>query len=238
MPLFSRKSIVSPMKFKILFITFFLFISCASVSSAANLSVAGVRFKKDVKPLREIKREHVVAQSLDFSCGAAGLSTLLHYYLGDPTSEEDIINNLLNTMPLEKVIARRGFSMLDLKKFAQAKGYKVTGYKMDIDFLKELNKPVLVPITFRKYKHFVIVRGVIADRVFFADPAAGNMSMKISKFKNLWMDGIGLVVEKEKEENLDYALKIKENDLVIADHKMLRRIMGREISTNAYPQEF
>src|SRR3990172_10324258 len=97
---------------------------------AASFSFNGVRVNKNIKPMREIKHEKVITQSLDFSCGAAGLSTLLNYYLGDPVTENEIINTLLNTVPLEKVQERRGFSLLDLKKYAESKGYKVSGYKM------------------------------------------------------------------------------------------------------------
>lgn len=207
---------------------------------AASFTTAGLRLNKKVKPMREIKRENVVSQSLDFSCGAAGLSTLMNYYLEDPVSEAEIINSLLNIVPLEKVKARKGFSLLDLKTFAKARGYKVTGYKMDVDFLKGLDKPVLVPIKFRNYRHFVIVKGVIGDRVFIADPAAGNMSMKIDKFEKMWNNGIALVVERtEPEETREYALKVKTDDLLVASYKLIRRLLdGSVMRTAIYPTEW
>jgi predicted double-glycine peptidase len=207
---------------------------------AANFNVNGILLKKDVKPMREIKRSNLVTQSLDFSCGAAGLSTLLNFYLGENVSEQEIIERLLNTVPLEKVKARRGFSLYDLKTFAEERGYKVTGYQMDFEFLRALKTPVLVPIQFRKYSHFVIVRGVVGDRVFIADPAAGNMSMKIDKFKRMWGNGIGLVVESlHQDENAQYALKIKEDDLLITDYKYLTRLIDQGmIRTSVFPSEF
>jgi len=193
-----------------------------------------------VKPLREIKRENVVTQSLDFSCGAAGLSTLMNYYLEDPVSEEEIIGSLLNLVPLEKVKERKGFSLLDLKTFAKSRGYDVTGYKMDIDFLRSLNQPVLVPIKFKSYRHFVVIKGVMADRVFIADPAVGNMSMKIDKFEKMWNNGIGLVLEKDLPEGTrEYALRVKSKDLMVTSYKFIRRLLdGSVMRTAIYPTEW
>ena len=195
---------------------------------------------KNVKPLRELKRQHVVSQSLDFSCGAAGLSTLLHYYLGDPVSEQEIIEDLLMSVPLEKVIQRRGFSLYDLKTFAQQRGYKVTGYQMNINFLKNLKAPVLVPIRFRNYSHFVVVRGIVSDRVFLADPAAGNVSMKVDKFERIWMGGIGFVVEDSDRDPSDpNALEIREEDFVVMDYRHLNKFMNQTIMRTAvFPSEF
>lgn len=212
-----------------------------SSSFAANFKAGGVRLNKEVKPLREIKRENIVAQSLDYSCGPAGLSTLLYYYLGDKVSEKEIISTLLKTVPMEKVKARHGFSLLDLKSFAQSKGYKVTGYKMTEQFLKELKQPVLVPIRFKNYHHFVIVKGVVGDRIFIADPATGNVSMKINKFMDIWTGGIGLVVERKEGDKraAKYALKVEKKDFIMADYKMTNRLMDViAYRTQIYPGEF
>ena len=210
---------------------------------AASFSAGGLRFNKQVKPMQQIRRQNLVPQSLDYSCGAAGLSTLLHYYLDNPISEQEIIVTLLNTIPLDKVLQRKGFSLLDLKTFALSKGYKVTGYKMDVAFLKELNKPVLVPIKYKNYNHFVIVKGIISDRIFLADPAAGNLSMKINKFEEMWTDGIGLVVEPNTEEDksktLRNALKIRQENLLIADYKSMQSLVnGALLRTTVFVDEF
>ncbi len=223
-----------------LFTALMFSVGLPAAASAASFQAGGVRMNKAVTPLKEIKHRNIVNQSLDFSCGPAGLSTLLNYFLNDRVTETDIINYLLQTTPLEKVKERRGFSLLDLKNFAKAKGYKVTGYKMDLDFLRKLGKPVLVPIKFKNYRHFVIVKGVMADRVFIADPAAGNLSLKADKFQNMWLDGIGLVIEKKgKKQQNDYALKVKKEDFVVADYKVMRRLIepGRILPT-VFTNEF
>ena len=214
-----------------------------SQACPANFSVNGLNLTKKVKPLREIKRDHVVSQSLDYSCGTAGLSTVLNYYLGDPVPEAEIITTLLNIIPLEKVKERKGFSLYDLKEYAKQRGYAAVGYKMDMDFLKELNQPVLVPIKFKNYRHFVVVRGIVADRVFIADPAAGNMSMKIDKFMDIWTNGVGLVIEKKDagadQKSREVSLAVEKDDFVISDYKSLRRLANIDlIQTVIHPAEW
>lgn len=217
----------------------FIFLS-SDICLAANFSVAGVRINKKVRSMKEIRQQNVVTQSLDFSCGPAGLSTLLNYYLKDPISEKQIVSELLQTTPLAKVKERKGFSLYDLKQYAERKGYKVTGYQMDFDFLKKLHKPVLVPIKFKNYRHFVVVKEVIGDRVFIADPAIGNMTMKDVKFKALWTNGIGFLVEHQNEEDLgSYPLQVAKEDVRLSEYQMFQNLMdpGR-IRTTIFPNEW
>lgn len=224
---------------KYFMIMFVVWLGLQSKVQATQLVVNGVRLNKNITPLREMKRENVITQSLDFSCGAAGLSTLLNFYLEDNVSEKEVIANLLQIVPLDKVRERRGFSLYDLKVFAQQKGYKVTGYKMDMDFLKELHRPVLVPVKFKNYRHFIVVKGIIADRVFIADPAAGNISMKITQFAKMWTDGIGLVIEHQDEKATGEGLGITREDFILADYKHVRRLVNQGIvSTTFYPNEW
>lgn len=227
-------------KFYIIVFSLLLTFFSLNIAFAATFSAAGIRLTKKVTPLNAMKREHVIAQSLDFSCGAAGLSTLLNFYLGDPVSEQEIIETLLMTVPIEKVRQRKGFSLFDLKTFAQQRGYDVTGYQMDVEFLKNLNVPVLVPIRFRNYSHFVVVRGVVGDRVFIADPAAGNMSMKIDQFERLWAGGIGLVVKNPQiSDHEGYALKVDKEDFLVSDYKMLSKLMNQVVVRTAiFPSEY
>lgn len=214
--------------------------SCIHPAGATTFTAAGIRMSKDVKTFRELKRQNVVTQSLDFSCGAAGLSTLLNFYLKDSVTEQEIIAQLLTMVSIEKVRERKGFSLLDLKTFAESRGYEVTGYQMDFEFLKNIGEPVLVPITFRQYSHFVVVRGVAGNRVFLADPAAGNLSMKADQFMRIWGNGIGLVIHHPQQAGIEsYPLQIGEDDLVVADYKHLQSLMNRiTVRTAVFPNEY
>jgi uncharacterized protein len=204
---------------------------CAfNLGEAYSIDIAfGARINKPVKSLRQIKRRNIVGQSLDYSCGPASLATVLRYYFRDKVTEEEIIKFLLLTTNLKNVKKRGGFSLLDLKNFAKYKGYKVVGYKMDLEYLVSLNKPVLIPVKTKDYNHFVIFRGMKGDRVFLADPARGNMTMKADRFLNLWQDGIGMVVSKPGKKISNAPLKLtKEEKAIYADPAMVRRLFGMD----------
>ena len=195
-------------------------------AASIELGIAG-RIKKPVRTFKEIKTQNVVTQNMDFSCGPAALATVLSYYFSDEVSEEEIIKYLLLTTNLEKVKRRKGFSLLDLKNFATYKGYEVVGYRMDFEFLVNLDKPVLIPVDIKDYSHFIIFRGLAGDRVFLADPALGNMTLRVERFLNLWQDGIGLVLSKAEGGNVNAPLKLtKEEKAIFADPRMVRRLFG------------
>ncbi len=195
--------------------------------------------RKKVKSVREIKDRNVVKQSLDFSCGPAGLATIIKYYCGGDTSEKEILTELLLNTSIEKVKQRRGFSLLDLKRYAQKKGYVVTGYKMDMDFLKEIESPVLVPIKFKNYRHFVVIKDAVGGRVFFADPAMGNVTMRTDCFESIWQKGIGLVVAPPDVSGVSNKLIPEEEELRVVDHRSIKRSLENAVNRTAvFPSEF
>jgi uncharacterized protein len=226
---------------KVLIITF-LSLACMLYTKAAfsidvGIDGLGSRIHKPVRTLKEIKQQHIVRQSLDFSCGPASLATLLSYYFQDTVTEQQIIKALILTTDLKKIKQRKGFSLLDLKNFAELRGYKVTGYRMDLDYLVSLDQPVLVPLKIKTYNHFVIFRGMNGDRVFIADPALGNMSMKADRFLSLWQGGIGLVLSNPGKRNPNAPLRLsKEEQAIFADPAMVRRIFGIDLIGNVYSE--
>ena len=98
------------------------------------------------------------------------------------------------TEPL-KVKHRGGFSLLDMKHFAELRGYQGKGYrKLTFNSLLRLKSPI-VPIEEYGYPHFVVVRGLDSrGRVNIADPGFGNRKMSIPAFAKLWKEGIAFVV--------------------------------------------
>lgn len=212
------------------FLFLILVVSFGLINSKAALAIdlnVGGHINKPVKSFKDIRSQNVVSQTLDYSCGPASLATVLSYYFQDKVTEEEIIKFLLLTTDLEKVKQRLGFSLLDLKNFAKYRGYEVVGYKMDLEYLVGLDKPVLIPVDIKDYAHFVIFRGLKGDRVFLADPALGNITMRVERFLNIWKGGIGLVLSKTGEKNLYSPLKLTEEEKAIfADPKTLRRLFG------------
>jgi predicted double-glycine peptidase len=106
---------------------------------------------------------------------------------------------MLNRTDPLRVKYRGGFSLLDLKRFAQSRGFEADGYEqMTLDNLKS-SAPLIVPISSNGNAHFVVFRGVVGDRVVFADPAYGNRVMRVTEFLNSWRSGLGFIVSRRNE---------------------------------------
>jgi uncharacterized protein len=150
---------------------------------------------KSVRSLEEIRGEGVVRQRWDMSCGAAALSTLLTYEFKDNTPETAIVVWILHRVDPVKVKARGGFSLLDLKRFAQARGYHADGFTgMSIEELASQKTAVIVPIRLKGFDHFIVVRQIMDGRVIVADPGFGNLTMRVDRFQKLWKEGIVFIV--------------------------------------------
>ena len=161
--------------------------------TAASTFAAGAG---PVRSLAEIRQEQVVIQRWDTSCGAAALATLLKYQHGLSVSEKQIAERMLRTTDPLKVKARGGFSLLDLKRYADASGLEGTGY-MEVGLEQLIDMaPAIVPIITRGYPHFVVIRGRADGKVLIADPAFGNRTMDVHAFERAWQGNIAFVVDR------------------------------------------
>jgi predicted double-glycine peptidase len=165
-----------------------------SISNAAEVETRG-----PVRSLLEIRQDRVIVQKWDISCAAAALATVLTYGFDDPVSERAVAAGMLRHTAVERVNRRGGFSLLDLKRFAEGRGYTARGYRsLTMDNLMKLENAI-VPIDARGYNHFVVYRGVRNGRVMVADPAFGNRTMKLESFKKAWIGGFVFVVRTAAE---------------------------------------
>jgi predicted double-glycine peptidase len=143
--------------------------------------------------LAEIRNERVVPQRWDLSCGAAALATLLTYDLGDPVTERAVAEAMVRRNDPLQVHKQGGFSFLDLKEYAERRGYEADGYgELTLADLAEMS-PAIVPIQIHGYNHFVVVRGVHEGDVHFADPAFGNRHMTVERFDGAWHAKVAFV---------------------------------------------
>lgn len=168
-----------------------------AASAAALLSgcaVTGPDLRQPVISVAEMRQRNVVMQQWDTSCGAAALATIFTFHLAEPVSEEQIAKAILAHKGAREVKERGGFSLLDLKRFAESRGYSATGYlDMGIEQLARLT-PAIVPMATAYDSHFVVVKGVEGDEVHVADPSFGNLVLSRASFARSWHEGIAFVV--------------------------------------------
>jgi hypothetical protein len=187
---------------------------------------------KPVLSLKEIRNEGVVRQKWDISCGAAALSTLLTYQFKDNTPETDIVVWMLHRTDPARVKERHGFSLLDMKHFAQARGYTAEGFSdMTIEELASQKSAVITPIRLKGFDHFVVVKGIADGRVFLADPGFGNVTMKTDRFQKLWKNGIVFIVH-PPDERMQVAKQINSSAKLLPDESVIMRNLGITTPTN------
>lgn len=166
-----------------------------AVAAVAPVSDA---IAEPVRSLLEIRREGVVVQQWDISCGAAALATVLTYALKDPVSEKSVAEGMLRRTDPLRVKVRGGFSLLDMKRFAESRGHTAAGFRnVTFDELVRMQNPI-VPISEHGDPHFVVVRGLRDGKVDVADPGFGNRVMSIERFSAAWEEGIAFVVTRAK----------------------------------------
>ncbi|QKS02004.1 C39 family peptidase [Sphingomonas sp. CL5.1] len=134
----------------------------------------------------------VVRQQYDFSCGSAALATLLRYHYGDPRTEEDVFRGMWQDGD-QAQIRRVGFSLLDMKRYLAARGLRADGYKVGIQDIAKRGIPGIALITVKKYRHFVVLKGISKNEVLLGDPSLGLRTMPIAEFVAAW-NGIYFVL--------------------------------------------
>jgi predicted double-glycine peptidase len=165
----------------------------AHAQSVLDTSRVGfIPARKEVTTLRDLRYRDMVRQRYDFSCGSAALATLLNAGYGEDVSEQEMIKRMMvGTDP--KTVVQQGFSMLDMKRYVESQGLQAHGFRVDAAALYRLRVPVIALLDLKGYKHFVIVKGAEAGRVFVADPALGHRVMNENVFTKGW-NGIVLAV--------------------------------------------
>ena len=153
---------------------------------------AATPLRKQMRTFRDMRFRDLMPQRFDFSCGSAALGTLLQYGYGIETNEAKLITAMMEGNDPEQVV-KNGFSMLDMKRHVDSIGMRGHGFKIEPDALYRLQMPVIALLDLKGYKHFVVVKGASAGRVFVADPALGHRVMNEADFVAGW-NGIVLAV--------------------------------------------
>lgn len=146
-----------------------------------------------VMSFKERQFRAIVRQQYDYSCGSAALATLLTYQYDDPTSEASIFRAMWDQGDQPK-IKREGFSLLDLKRYLETRGYSADGYAATLDKLAGVGIPAIVLIRDNGYNHFVVIKGIAGDKVAVGDPSLGARVIPRVQFEKMLSNKIIFVI--------------------------------------------
>lgn len=184
-----------------------------------------------VKPLVEGQFRGIVRQQYDYSCGSAALTTLLNGYLGTSLGEREVIDGMLRYGEYDRIVDRRSFSLLDMKRYVTALGHNSGGFRGKFSDLTSLDKPAIVPIAYAGFKHFVVYKGQRDGRVFVADPALGHLSFSAEHFQEIWDNNTLFVIMPTETTTLKDRLTTLEDHQMrfIEDHQINQFELVRQI---------
>lgn len=194
-------------------------------------------FRRYARNLRELRRENVVMQQRDYSCGAAALATVIQYHWGDEVTETQLLQELLRMLTLDEVKERvqKGLTLTDLRRLAVRVGYQATIGRLEFEKLRESKVPLVVGIVVNDFDHFVVFRGTDGRYVYLADPARGNIRTPIPAFLDQWQKNAVLVVVKP-----DAVEKVKTSPLSVRPEEttlgeLNRRYLRDRLTTKVFP---
>ncbi|MDH5738983.1 MAG: C39 family peptidase [Nitrospira sp.] len=158
----------------------------------------------------KLRYKNMVRQSNDVSCGAAALATILDYFYDETVTEESLMDGIMQMLPNlneKDKIEKEGFSLLELKRYAEKLGYVSNGYRLDgVQRLAQLPVPVIALVNVRGYNHFVVIKGVMEGQVYLADPAFGNSTRPVEGFGQEWNGIVLVILHPTKEGNSTFAM--------------------------------
>ena len=206
---------------------------------AGSFPVGG--FRVEMQGIKEIREHQLVRQQADFTCGSAALATILNYQYGDDVTEKHIIQTILKLGKPLSVARREGFSLLDLKRYAVIRGFNASGYlDTKTSQLMRFNTPALVPVDLKGYRHFVVVRDVADGQVFIANPALGNMRMRVEDFEAIWQGGIAFYIlpkNSVSEKNL-FAARSQDYAFVTPERTPAWRALREPVTLRHPPSDY
>ena len=185
-----------------------------------------------IKPALEDQFRGIVRQAYDYSCGSAALTTLLNGYVGTQLNEQQTMSGLLRYGEYDRIIERRSFSLLDMKRFVAALGMESGGYRGEFSDLVKQGQPAIVPISYAGFKHFVVYKAYKNGRVYVADPALGNISFDEERFKEVWENNTLFLINVAPQHR-QTMLALQEKDLRHVEDATVNRYAFVDIQ---YPQ--
>jgi predicted double-glycine peptidase len=197
----------------------------APIAAAAGETRAPLRdpphtFERYVTSWKELRRQNVVMQQYDYSCGPAAVATILRYYWEDDVTEKQLLESLVKILTPDEIKEdmKKGTSITDLRRAAVELGYLASIGTMSFEQLAQSKIPVVVPIKVNGFDHFVVFRGVACGRVYLADPVRGNVRPTVPEFRGQWKGCAILVVIKKGQQPRECStLSIRQSEIMLGE---------------------
>ncbi len=158
----------------------------------------GASYAVPVTTLKGMRYSGTLRQQYDFSCGSAALATLLTHHYGRRVDEAQVFQHMFERGDQAR-IRREGFSMLDMKRYLDAAGFRAEGVRASLEQLAKADVPAIALIKENGYAHFVVVKGLRGEQVLIGDPAQGTRVLARADFERFWTNRILLVVREKME---------------------------------------
>jgi uncharacterized protein len=154
-------------------------------------------FTIPLQSFAERKYATIVRQRYDFSCGSAALATLLRYHYAHDVGEDDVFTGMWAKGDREQ-IRKVGFSLLDMKRYLDARKLRADGFRVSLDQIADTGIPGIALISVKNYRHFVVVKGVNKNDVLVGDPAIGLHVLSRAEFEKAW-NGVYFVLNSNQD---------------------------------------
>lgn len=175
-----------------------LLATAAGAEQVYLTSMGGGDVAMPVTSIRQSRLNGTLLQKYDFSCGSAAVATLLTHHYGTPVTESIVFEYMYRNGDQSK-IRREGFSLLDMKRFLQARGFEADGFEQPLEKLVEARLPAIVLINENGYMHFVVIKGLRGGRVLIGDPANGTRAVPRAAFEASWQSRLLFVIHNRVE---------------------------------------
>jgi predicted double-glycine peptidase len=122
----------------------------------------------------------------------------MKYYFNVDITENELLEYTKKTFSKQEYtkIKKTGLSFYELEIISRSMGYQSASVRLELPALLQLTGPVIVFLKTKYFRHFAVLRGVIDDRVYIADPSRGNIRITVQEFAKEW-NGETFVLGKE-----------------------------------------
>ena len=172
---------------------------CASWMAVAGWAEPDATF-------RDLRYMGTVAQTTEYSCGAAAVATLLSLYFGVESSEDVVLSLAEEQIRArgEEPATESGLTAYDLKEASGSLGLRLAGYELGMEELEGYfangGFPVVAHVEDPR-SHFIVVVGIAEEHLLLCDPGWGRYIAPIGELRDArGMSGVFLIALPTEEQ--------------------------------------